>query len=356
MKNKKTLSLALGILISAIALYFALRNVPFRDLLEYLGSVNYIWVIPATFLVVVAFGLRAVRWHIILTTTEKVKYWNAFHPMMIGFMINCILPGRVGEVARPAILKHREKVPFTTGLATVAAERVFDIILLVGLFALVFTTVDIDPNINITFGDHHLNRDTLVMIGGNMVKLCVVMIAGVILISFDRVRTMTTRVIDAIPGFLFFIPAKGRAWIKTKLCRTIVNLMESFAAGFALVKHPLRVIKCLGVSILIWLVQGISYYAVAMGCPGIDLSFAELFAVLIIICFFIALPSAPGFWGLWEWAGVFAMSLFGIPANEAFGYTLTNHVVQMLPVIVIGFISATITGINIRQATYPSTA
>jgi len=36
---------------------------------------------------------------------------------MIGFMINCILPGRVGEVARPIILKKKENVPFSTGLA-----------------------------------------------------------------------------------------------------------------------------------------------------------------------------------------------------------------------------------------------
>ena len=50
---------------------------------------------------------------------------------MIGFMINSVLPGRVGEVARPVILKKQEDIPFSTGLATVAAERVFDVIIMI---------------------------------------------------------------------------------------------------------------------------------------------------------------------------------------------------------------------------------
>jgi len=52
---------------------------------------------------------------------------------------------------------------------------------------------------------------------------------------------------------------------------------------------------------------------------------------------------------LWEAGGVFAMSLFGIPANAAAGFTLANHALQVLPVIFVGLISAIITGVNIRQ-------
>ena len=68
--------------------------------------------------------------------------------------------------------------------------------------------------------------------------------------------------------------------------------------------------------------------------------------------FFIALPSAPGFWGLWEAGGVFALSLFGIASKDAAGYTLANHAVQVIPVIIAGFASAMILSINIRQMSY----
>ena len=73
---------------------------------------------------------------------------------------------------------------------------------------------------------------------------------------------------------------------------------------------------------------------------------------MVIICLFIALPSVPGFWGVWEAGGVFAMSIFGVSTNAAAGFTLANHGVQVLPVIIVGFISAIITSVNIWQVSY----
>ena len=134
MKKNMTLSLIGGILLSAGALYFAFKNVPIAELLKYLASINYFWVLSAAVVSIFSFMLRAARWRIILESTRKITIWRAFHPLMIGFMINCVLPGRLGEVARPVILQKEEKVPFATGLATVVAERVFDVCLLILLF------------------------------------------------------------------------------------------------------------------------------------------------------------------------------------------------------------------------------
>ncbi|MDP3285228.1 MAG: hypothetical protein Q8M56_12435, partial [Desulfobacterales bacterium] len=50
---------------------------------------------------------------------------------------------------------------------------------------------------------------------------------------------------------------------------------------------------------------------------------------------------------LWEAGGIFAMSLFGVSAKDAAGYTLINHVIQMVPVIIAGLVSAMITGVSI---------
>ena len=66
--------------------------------------------------------------------------------------------------------------------------------------------------------------------------------------------------------------------------------------------------------------------------------------MMVIICFFIALPSVPGYWGLWEAAGVFALSIFGIGKEQAAGFTLFNHAVQILPLIPAGCISSLLIG------------
>ena len=68
---------------------------------------------------------------------------------MIGFMINCILPGRVGELARPMILQKKTKIPFATGIATVAAERIFDVAALIIFAVITFASIEINPQVEI---------------------------------------------------------------------------------------------------------------------------------------------------------------------------------------------------------------
>jgi uncharacterized membrane protein YbhN (UPF0104 family) len=349
MNRKTTVSLLLSIVVSALALYLAFRNVPLGELVSYLSSINTFWILPAVAVVLLSFALRALRWQIILAATKKLDFWPAYHPMMIGFMINCILPGRIGEVARPAILKKKEGVPFTAGLATVATERVFDAGLLIAFFAFVLAYVDIDPQVSIRFGDYTLNRETLMSIGSGMFRLCLVGIAGILVISIDTTRNLLIALIERLPGVLFFLSDRRRAFVKETICNFFINIINNFADGFAMVKSPARLAACTGLSVIIWILSAVGYYVMALGCPGLNLSFIELSAVMIIICFFIALPSVPGFWGIWEAGGVFAMTLFGVPAREAAGFTLANHAVQMFPIIIAGLLSAVVTGVKIRQ-------
>jgi len=352
MKKNATISLILGVLISFLALYLAFRNVPFPDLVNYLVSINYIWLLPSILVALLSFVLRTYRWQIILESARKVRFWQAFHPLMIGFMINCILPGRVGELARPAILQKNENVPFSTGLATVAAERVFDVIILLALFAALFATVKIDPDFDIAFGGYHLTRQTLMIAGIKIFQLFLVLIAGIIMISIGKTRKAINNVIMGIPTVFFFAGQSFKIKIQEKLCVPLVEFTDNFASGFALVKHPKKIYICTGLSIVIWGLSALSYYIMAQGCPGIELSFLEISATMIIICFFIALPSVPGFWGIWEAGGVFALTLFGVSSKDAAGFTLANHAVQMFPVIIIGLVSAMLTSVNIWQVSY----
>ncbi len=352
MKKNTIISLVLGVIVSALTLYLAFKNVPFSDLIIYIVSINFFWILPSVLVVLISFALRAYRWQIILESAGEVSFWKAYHPLMIGFMINCILPGRVGEFARPAVLQKEEKIPFSTGLATVAAERVFDVTIMMILFAALLTTVQIDPTIDITFGKYHLNRETLLTAGSGIFKLLLLLLFGIIVISFDTVRKAINSLIMGIPSLFFFAGADLQKKIQIKVCTHLVGLVENFSYGFALIKYPTKIIICAGLSFIIWGLSAFSYYLMAQGCPGIELSFAEILAMMIIICFFIALPSVPGFWGIWEAGGIFALTLFGVPERDALGFTLANHAIQMFPVIIAGVFSAMITSVNILQVSY----
>jgi hypothetical protein len=212
--------------------------------------------------------------------------------------------------------------------------------------------VQIDPNHDIVYGKYHLNRETLMAVRGGMFKLLLLLIAGIIMVGFSTTRKAINSLIIRIPSLFFFAGTDFKEKIQKKVCAPLVGFVENFASGFALVKYPLKICICLGLSVFIWVLAAFSYYLMAQGCPGIELSFTELTTVMIIICFFIALPSVPGYWGLWEASGVFALVLFGVSSKDALGFTLANHAIQLFPVIIAGFISARITSVNIWQVSY----
>jgi uncharacterized protein (TIRG00374 family) len=353
MTRKIILSLLLGGLLSAATLYLTFRNVPLPELAAYMGSISYVWLIPSTALAVLTYLLRTLRWRLILQDALAIGFWQAFHPLMIGFMMNCILPGRVGELARPAILKKERAVAFGTGLATVAAERVFDMVVLIGLFATVFSTVSSRPDLDVAVGGLHLNSRTLQTSAWTMIRISVVLLLGLSALAFSAPRRWMIGLIEASVGMTIIAGPRLHAAVRC-IGNALIGWLGSFAKGLSLVGHPRRALACLALTIAIWTMGVLSYFVFSLGCPGIDLTFWEMTTTMVIVCFFIALPSVPGYWGVWEAGGVFALALFGVNQRDAAGFTLVNHAVQLFPVILIGLVSALVTSVNILYLSYRS--
>lgn len=349
MKKTATLSLLAGGTVSVAALYLAFRQVPFSDLVDYLKSIRYFWVIPTVVLSLTGFVLRVIRWQLILKSSKHVKFWQAFHPLMIGFMLNCILPGRVGEVARPVILFQKEQVPFSTGLATVAAERAFDALTLLLFFSWMLTRVQIDPDLTIHFAGYVLNKALLMSAAKGITRLSILLVAGMIFVALESTRNWLNRLFLAAPELFAFAGKAFQDWLYEHVSLVLVRFTLTFSKGFQLLKEPWKMAGCFSLSLLIWGLNVLSYYTMTRGAPGVHLDFAQLSVVMVIVCLFISIPSAPGFWGVWEAGGVFALAIFGVSTKDAAGFTLANHAIQMLPVILVGIGSAFVTGVDIWQ-------
>jgi uncharacterized protein (TIRG00374 family) len=353
--KKFFIPLATGCLISALTLYFAFRNVPMDDLLAYLSTINYWWIFPTVFIITLTFVLRAYRWMIILNNICDLTFRQAFHPTMIAFMMNCVLPGRVGELARPALLKRDRGVPISTGLATVVAERIFDLFILITLFALLFTTITGRPDLEGNYFGLHLDSQKIQSVAIGMIRLSIAILFCIIILTISRTRNIVKNIITLFGQYMH----QRITIFKNPIQRGIhlfQKIIDNIAVGLSLVRNPTQLLICTGLSIMIWALTAISYLIFALGCPGITLSLVEFTTVMVIICFVIALPSVPGFWGLWEAGGVFALALFGIAEKDALGFTLVNHAAQIFPIIGIGLISTLITSVNIIQLTKTATA
>jgi uncharacterized membrane protein YbhN (UPF0104 family) len=247
------------------------------------------------------------------------------------------------------VLTQKVNFPFTTGLATVAVERLMDLAFLIILSAVVLSTVEIAPDFSISFGSYQLSPSLLETAGKSLLRLCLLLMAGILLLTIPLTRTGIKRLLQALPGIIFFAGPSFKNRIRERLIHPVLNLIDLFATGFSLLKHPIKTAECLALTSLIWGGTAFSYFIMAKGCPGVQLSFPEAIAFMVIICLFIALPSVPGFWGIWEAGGVFALSLFGVSVKTAAGFTLTNHVIQIFPVIIIGIVSAMITSVDILR-------
>lgn len=349
MKRRIAFSLVLGTLLSLVTLYYAFKNVPISELTQYLASVNYFWIIPSTLAVIVAYVLRVIRWQVILGPSKPISFWEAFHPLMIGFMANFVYPARVGEIVRPLILRAKSLVPFTTGFSTLVVERMLDILFLTFLFGLIFLMIDPQAGHEIEFAGYKIDRAVMVNLGKGMLFMGAFLIFIIMLICFEKSRKKIETLIIKLPALMFFLSPAQKIIIENRFATFTSSLLDDIVSGFALVKSPKRIYICVVYSVLIWIFSGYSYFILAKGCPGIDLSILELTSVMILICFFIALPSVPGYWGLWEAGGVFALSLFGVSQKDALGFILINHVINIFPVILIGLVSAWVTGVNLRK-------
>ncbi len=346
MHRKSIVALALGILVSVAGFYLAFRHVPLDSLVAYARYVDYRWTLPALLVLAVTYFVRSLRWQFLLRPLGRVALATAYHSIIVSIMINCILPGRMGEMARPLIIRRKAGLSFASSLATLAAERLLDMATLLTLLVLALPIISTSPGRIVSFGGYELSSallNRLVLTSGFGLVL---LLGALFSIAHGGIRQWYFKVIACCAaGVRRLLPRRRGPSIEAaeKHLRTF---LERCAEGLQALSNPGHLLLVVLMSTAVWLLNGLSFYLVALGCPQIHLGYADIIVTMVVICVFIALPSVPGFWGLWEAAGVFALAYFGINAEPAAGFTLFNHALQILPVIAAGWLSCIFLGIR----------
>src|SRR5216117_2002743 len=126
-----------GLVVTLALLTWALHDIDPRELVGYLRRADPLLLLAAVALATLTFPLRTLRWQLILRDVggQRLPLLPLWHATAIGFMANNLLPVRAGEFARAYAAKQALPVRFTTALASVGVERVFDGLMLVGLLA-----------------------------------------------------------------------------------------------------------------------------------------------------------------------------------------------------------------------------
>src|ERR1700735_648655 len=140
--KKKLLVLLQYLFFAALAAFFVWLSVKDMDsqkwaqLKDALDRANYWLLGPVLGLLLLSHWLRALRWRqLIEPMVYEPSKVNCFLGVMIGYFVNLGAP-RLGEVVKCTILSRYEKVPVDKLVGTIVAERAFDVICLVLVFAL----------------------------------------------------------------------------------------------------------------------------------------------------------------------------------------------------------------------------
>ena len=73
-----------------------------------------------------------------------------------------------------------------------------------------------------------------------------------------------------------------------------------------------------------------------------------------LIAFGVAIPAAPGFFGVFEAITVVGLGLYGVSRAQAITFAIGFHVLTFIPVTVLGAIYATRLGLKLRELSAPA--
>jgi len=307
----------LAFLASAAGLWFAFRGTDWAAMRSALADVRSPgWLL--LFLVYPPFEyfLRTHRWILLLRPLKELKAGPFFPITVASFFLNNVLPFRAGEIARVYWTGERAALPFTSVLAVLVADRVFDMMCLLTLVAVVLTNnsgLFQSPRMVLTFA--------AVTFGG--------LLALMLLALFpEKVKQLTDRP---------WAPRKLKAWI------------DNFIDGARALRRPATLLKAYALSMVFWLCN-VALVRQAATVFSLDLSFLDAAWVVIAFCFGALLPSTPGYVGTLEAAGVAALQLLGHDKNHALPFVVVIHFAQILATALWGIPCLLTAGLKVKRS------
>jgi len=310
-----------GLVVTLGLLAWALHGVDARALIDHLRRANP-WLMAATIaLATLTFPLRAIRWQLILrgASGSRLPLGPLWHATAIGFMANNLLPVRAGELARAYAARQAVSVRFTTALASIAVERVFDGLVLVGLF----TVALVVPS---------FPRDAT--IGG--VRLAGLATAGAGL--FAGILILALLVVHRPAPWIALLGRVARAVLPARLADRVTHLAEGLVAGLDVLKSPGRFLGVAAWSLLVWLVNAASF-AVCFRAFGLPVPPEGALLLQGVIGFGVALPSSPGFVGVFEAATRGTLAMYGVDPTRAVSFAVAYHIGTFFPITLLGLAS-----------------
>lgn len=304
-----------GLVLAIGLLWWALRGVHLADVLHHIRSARPGPLLAAVVLATLTFPLRVVRWRLLLRyedgrTIPPAPLW---HAVAIGFMANNLLPFRAGELVRLLVATRLAEVRFSAALSSLAVERIFDGLTVLGFMGLALLASDLPPDVAI--GGVPVAHAA--QVAGAMVT--VALLGAILVVAFPLAAERLVRRV---------LPAGA-------LADRVVRLIEGLRQGLSALRSPALLAGVVFWSLVIWFLNAYAFYA-GFKAFGISVDLLGAFLLQGILILGISVQLTPGYVGQFEAAIVAALTLYGVPNDLASSYAIAFHGASFLPIVLLG--------------------
>ena len=294
-----------GLLITLIALGALYFFVDLDALRGAFALADYRWLPLVVLIFFGALAARSMAWRTILE--ERASFGVSFVVINQAYLLNNVLPFRLGELGRALILSTRARISFWHVFSTVVVERVFDLAFAAGLLLSTLPFV----------------------VGADWARpaatIAVALVAFGFVVLFvvasypKQVSAFVHRLLKPLP--------RAQHWVEDKLA--------SFLDGLSALRSPRRFLLVAFWMLLAWTCN-VGWYYVLMRSFLPNAQWLWAMFTIGVASIGVALPSSPAYIGVLEAALVSALSLFGIDPSLALAYALVAHVIYFVITGLIG--------------------
>ncbi|MEE9282278.1 MAG: lysylphosphatidylglycerol synthase transmembrane domain-containing protein [Myxococcota bacterium] len=312
----------IGPLVSIVALVLIVRRLDAEHLIDALRDLNAWWLVLIVPVYTSAHLVRGVRWQLMIYPVKPVRWRVTTSIVLVGLMANNLLPARLGELVRAFALRRSEQLGTAFALTSIVAERIFDGMALLVIFSITALVTPFPEEL----------AGTLAGVGWAAAAVFLVAFAVVLLARlFPRLIERAAR--------------RATRWLPDRLGRRAEPIWRSGLAALAFLRADRTVLLFALLTLAIWLIEGGVLWLFTL-VFGLDPDPRLAYFTLVLIGFGVALPSAPGYFGVFEAAVVLAFAAFGIAREMALSYALVVHALHFSVVGIGGLVALKVLGMS----------
>lgn len=342
----RRVTMAAGTALIVVALALMTVYLDPTEVLEAMASADPRLLGVATAVYLLSWPFRGLRYRDILAELgyrEHVGFLTG--AVFISQTGNLVFPARAGDAVRAYIVKARRNIPYPSGFASLAIERVFDLLtitVLAGVTLLGLAAAGIDVTaigaVQPEQGEGSGRTAILVAAGVGVAAIAAV---GVILATARSDRNLVRAVLGRISSDSYVDYVAG--------------VVERFTGDIQTVAQDRRAFAVIGASsLLIWGIDVVTALVV-FAAFGVDLTLWELVAVgffaVSVGNLAKVLPLSPGGIGLYEGAfSLIVLALTPVGWSVALAAAIVDHAIKNLVTVAGGVASTLLFNVSLTTA------